>query len=143
MQMLEFRNPKTNEIFTAKWKDLVKIYKVELESDHKQTKLDYTTLCPNNFEKQKVCLVFNVFNEKTVAVLDGKEGMEGTHIFTKQVTCMWNILHTRSSKAANRLNDPECEKFTDHNDPRLDLLLKMATCLRKWTNVFDVNVSKD
>ena len=119
MQMLEFRDPETNEIFTAKWKDLVKIYKAELESDLKQTKLDHTTLHPNNFEKQKVRLVFNVFNEKTVAVLDGKEGMEGTHIFIKQVTRMWNILNIRSSKSANRLNDPEREKFTDPNDPRL------------------------
>ena len=35
------------------------------------------TIYPNNFEKQKVSLVFNVFNEKTVAVLDKEEGMEG------------------------------------------------------------------
>ena len=43
MQMLEFCDPETNEIFTAKWKDLVKNYKAELESDLKQTKLDYVT----------------------------------------------------------------------------------------------------
>ena len=122
MQMLEFRDPETNEIFTAKWKDLVKNYKAELESDLKQTKLDCVTLHPNNFEKQKVYLVFNVFNEKTVAVLDGEKGMEGIHIFI-----MWNILNIRSSKNANRLNDPEREKFTNPDDPRLDFLLKMAT----------------
>ena len=81
MQKLKFRQPETNGMFTAKWKDFVKIYKAELESNLKQTKLDYSTLHPNNFKKQKVRLVFNVFNEKIVVVLDGKEGMEGTHRF--------------------------------------------------------------
>ena len=66
-------------MYTAKWKDLVKIYESEIENDLYLTKLDYTTLHPNNFEKQKVQLVVNVFNEKTVAALEGKPEMDGTH----------------------------------------------------------------
>ena len=57
---------------------MVEIYTSELESDIKGTKLNHTTLYPNNFEKQKVHLVVNVFNEKTCAVLNGNPGMEGT-----------------------------------------------------------------
>ena len=49
----------------AKWRDLIELYKEETESTIKLSKLDYSTLYPNNFEKQKVHLAYNVFNEKT------------------------------------------------------------------------------
>ena len=48
-QTLEFIDPETNETCTAKWKDLINIHKAELESDLKETKLDYTILHQNNF----------------------------------------------------------------------------------------------
>ena len=64
-QSLEFRNPETGEMCSAKWKDLVKLYKEETDNSIlRETKLDYTTLYPNNFEKQKVQYVMNIFNEK-------------------------------------------------------------------------------
>ena len=47
---------------------------------------------------------------------------------------MWNILNIRSSKSANSLNDPEHEKFTEPNDPRLNFLLKMATMFKEMDN---------
>ena len=53
-QTLEFIDSETKEKGLAKWKDLVELYKFELESDLKGTKLDFKTLHPNNFEKQKV-----------------------------------------------------------------------------------------
>ena len=133
-QTLEFIDPETNETCTAKWKHLIEIYNSDLESDLKATKLDYKTLHPNNFEKQKVHLACNVFNEKTCAVLDGKTGMEGTSKFIKLVTRMWNILNIRSCDIAARLNDPDRETFTDPNDPRLDFLLKMATMFKQMDN---------
>ena len=52
---------------TALWSNLVKIYKSEEHSLTKSTKLNYATLFPTNFEKQKVSLAMNIFNEKTVA----------------------------------------------------------------------------
>jgi hypothetical protein len=133
-QTLEFIDPETNEKCTARWRDLIQIYNSELESDLKITKLDYITLYPNNFEKQKVHLVCNVFNDKTYTVLDGKSGMEGTAKFVKLVTRMWNMLNIRSCDIAVRLNDPDREKFTDPNDPRLDFLLKMATMFKEMDN---------
>ena len=45
-QTLEFLDPEINEVFTAKWKDLIEIYTSELESDIKGTKLNHTTLYP-------------------------------------------------------------------------------------------------
>ena len=96
---------------------IAEIYKNETKSCIlRETKFGYTTLHSNNFEKQKVHLVVNVFNEKTVAALEGKPGMEGTYIFVKQVTPMWNILNIRSCESAKCLNDPDPETFTDPND---------------------------
>ena len=71
-----------------------------------------TTLHPNNFEKQKVHLVVNIFNDKTFAALDGKPGRVGTAKFVKYVTRMWNILNIKCCDIAVRLNDPDRQKFT-------------------------------
>ena len=53
-------------LFLKKYKEIKKIYK-EI-SILTEIKLDYTKLQSNNFEKQ------NIFNEKTVGKLEGKEG---------------------------------------------------------------------
>ena len=50
---LSFKDPDSGRIVNAKWKDLVSIYKEEQENSIKRTKLDYKTLYPNNYEKQK------------------------------------------------------------------------------------------
>ena len=134
-QTLEFRDPGIDKKCFAKWKDLTTVYKEETESGIlRETKLDYTTLHPNNFEKQKVHLVVNIFNERTVAKLEGRKGMEGTYTFVKLVTRVWNILNIRSPEAAKRTNDPDPEKFTDPEDPRLDVLLQMATMFKEMGN---------
>ena len=126
-QTLQFKDPETKKTFLAKWSDLRKIYKEETDgSIVRETKLDYTTLHPNNFEKQKVQLVVNIFNEKTVAKLKGRKEMIGTYTFVKLVTRMWNILNTKSPKSAERLNNPDREKFTECQDSCLDFLLSMA-----------------
>ena len=68
-QTLIFIDPDTKEEVIADWNDLVEIYKEEQEGLLRQTKLDYATLYPNSFEKQKVSLAVNVFNYKTVVAL--------------------------------------------------------------------------
>ena len=72
MQKLKFTDPITNKEVRANWADLIVIYKIENDSLCKLTKLNYGTLYPTNFEKQKVTLVLNIFNEKTAAFLDLK-----------------------------------------------------------------------
>ena len=66
---LEFKDPDTGRVVLAKWDDIVRIYKEETNIV-KLTKLNFRSLYPNHFEKQKVQLVFNIFNEKTVARLE-------------------------------------------------------------------------
>jgi hypothetical protein len=70
MQKLKFIDPETNQIVIAKWSDLVKIYDSEKDSMLKNTKLTHATLYPTNFEKQKVSLAMNIFNERTVAAME-------------------------------------------------------------------------
>ena len=91
----------------------------------RQINTDYTTLYPNNFEKQKVQLVTNVFNEKTIACLK-RHGKEDTARFVEFVTRMWKILNIKSPYAGKNLNDKDREKITTTDDPRLEFLLKMG-----------------
>ena len=65
-QTLEFTDPDIGKIVGAKWNHLKSIYNEEVNHPIKRTKLDYQTLYPNNFEKQKVSLALNVFNEKVL-----------------------------------------------------------------------------
>ena len=72
-QTLEFKDPNSGEVVHAKWAHLKQIYNEEVNHLVKRTNLDYHSIYPNNFEKQKVSLVLNVFNEKTVTVLKQKK----------------------------------------------------------------------
>lgn len=106
---------------------------MEETSTLKLTKLDYRTLYPNNFEKQKVNLVCNVFNEKTVAALE-QQNKSGTAYFVKQITRLWHILNIRSTSIGYRLNDVDRLPFTDVNDERFDFLQNMARIFKKMDN---------
>ena len=132
-QIVDFCDPDSNELMSASWKDLITIYKSESNGDIKLTKLDHRTLYPNNFEKQKVYLVCNVFNEKTCIVL-AQNNMKGTHTFVRNVTRMWNILNIKSPTVGIRINDDDRQPFIDSNDERLTFLVDMATCFKKMNN---------
>ena len=83
-QTLIFCCPDTGINVSPKRKDLITIYKTTSdEGGLNNTKLDYRTLSPNNFKKQKVHLVVNLFNDKTCVALSQRE-MNDTHIFVKK-----------------------------------------------------------
>ena len=132
-QTLIFIDPDSKEEVIADWNDLVEIYKEEQEGLLRQTKLDYATLYPNSFEKQKVSLAVNVFNYKTVVALR-KRGKSGTASFVAHVTKMWEILNVKSPREAKKLNDPNRAKIDDVEDPRLNYLHRMATSLKLMDN---------
>ena len=126
---LDFVDFETGQRLVAKWNDLVFIYKEEENNMIKKTALDYQTLYPNNFEKQKVQLVMNVFNEKTISQLQSY-GKNDTAKFVSLCTKMWKILNIKSPQAGKHLNDPDREKFVSKTDPRLEFLIQMATMLK-------------
>ena len=80
--------------------DLLHIYNLKREGIGKSTGLNFVTLFPNNFEKQKVSLALNIFNEKTVAALR-QEKREETGRLIELVVCMWKMLNIKSRKAGN------------------------------------------
>ena len=84
---LSFRDPTSQQNITAKWADLVELYKNCSESGLNMTKLSYQTLYPDRFDKQMVLLVVNVFNEKTVAALK-MHGYVETSAFVSRITRM-------------------------------------------------------
>lgn len=132
MKTIDFKEPFTREVFPARWSDLVSIYKSEASLPIKSTKLSYATLYPTNFEKQKVSLAVNVFNEKTVAVLAEKK----TGNMVRNVTKMWNILNVKTTSAGRRLNDPDREPITDANDARLSFLVEIAQCFNEMKSTY-------
>ena len=67
---LKMLDPDNNSVIVAKWNDLVDIYTIEESNIVRKVPLNYSTRYPNNFEKQQVQLVVNVFNEKTIGCLE-------------------------------------------------------------------------
>ena len=104
-QTLEFTDPDSGKIVFAKWSDLKQIYNEEVSKPIKRTKLDYQPLYPNNFEKQKVSLVLNVFNEKTAAALKQSK-FNDTALFIEKIMRMWHILNVKSPCEGRNLEDP-------------------------------------
>ena len=76
----------------ARWSDQVGNYRCEEHSIVKSTRLNYASLYPTNFEKQKVSLAMNIFNEKTVTALF-QHGYNDTATFVNSVTKLWNCLN--------------------------------------------------
>ena len=96
------------------------------------TKLNHATLYPTNFEKQKVSLATNVFNEKTVAFLE-LNGYKDTAIFVKAVTELWNCLNDLTKDGGILLNDKNREPFKSIEDERFDKILSIAvSCVSQW-----------
>lgn len=91
------------------------------------TKLTQATIYPNSFERQKVQLAVNIFDEKVVAALKLHK-FDDTAAFVARVTRMWHILNIKTPQ--NYLNDPDREPFTDPNDARLEYLIDMATSFK-------------
>ena len=139
-QTLKFVVPDTNVTITAKCNHLKIIYKKE-RAMIKDTKLDHCSLFPNSFERQKVSLVLNVFNEKTVAA-SKQNNFDETAIFVEHVNKMWNILNVRSRYTGERLKDTDREPINSIDDPKLDFLFKMATSLKLMAHLSMGNALK-
>ena len=137
MKTLDFIEPFTKNVFQAKWSDLIALYEKEVTCPIKMTKLSYASLYPTNFEKQKVNLVVNVFNEKTIAALKvGKEQACGTMVMIENVTQMWHILNVKSPNVGYRLNDDDRKPVSDVNDTRLAFLTEIAGCFNSMTSKY-------
>ena len=119
MKKLRFRIPGSENMIIASWGDVIDFYKKENASMLRISKLDYATVYPTNFDKQKVRLTVNMLNERTLAALR-TNGYEDTSVFVEYVTRLLR----------GRLNDPDRAVVKSPDDPRLQFILEMAESFR-------------
>ena len=84
------------------------------------------SLWPNSFEKKKVNLVIDVFNEKVNAALKLYKHLD-TALFIERVHRMWCIINVTYPDTGHHLNDEDRKPITSKSDDRLAFLEKMAT----------------
>ena len=128
-QKLKYFDIEKNTTAIACWRDLVAPYKKESEGIVKQTTLSFSALYPTNFEKQKVSLALQVFNEKTVAALEIQGSME-TARFIQLVLRMWKILNIKSPDKWYMPYDEDRKPFKNIDDQRLAFIKSMATMFK-------------
>ena len=56
-------------VFEGNWNDIIRLYDAERNCALRRTNLSYATVYPSPIDRQKVALMVQVFNEKTVAAL--------------------------------------------------------------------------
>ena len=130
MKKLRFCDLLTHEEMNADFGHVIAIYQREKNSVIKQTKLAFSTVFPTNFDKQKVDLMLNLFNEKTVAVLRTDDN-HGTATFVRHVTRLFHMLNVKNLYSGQAYNDPDRETYRSIDDPRFDYILNMALAFKK------------
>ena len=93
------------------------------------------TVKPTNldFDKQKVRLTVNVFNEKVLSQLENN-GHAETACFMQLVSRTIHILNTRSPDAGRRLRDPNRPKFESSDDTRFSFLQQIVGMFKGMNN---------
>ena len=109
--------------------DVIDVYHDENKSLTKNTKLDHQSLWPNNFEKQKVKLVLNVFDDKVATRLIQLNHNQ-TAIFLQRVIRMWKILNVKSHDKGRNLQDIDQRPIFNKEDARLEYPSKIATTFK-------------
>lgn len=100
--------------------------------------LKHASLYPDNFERQKVNLVVDVFNEITVAALS-KSGYKGTAYFVKVILMWWWIVNIKRPITYILQNNPVKQPFKEVNDIRFNFLDTFLNWLEKWKGICIVN----
>ena len=96
----------------------------------KQTKLPLSTVFATNFDKQKVDLMLNLLNEKTVTILR-TDPYHGTATFVHHVTRLFHMLNVNDLYSGQAYNDPDREAYRSIDDPRFDYIMNMAFTFKK------------
>lgn len=130
---IENNNNEQHDMVTkAKFSDLRDLYKIEQNMLVKSApNITYKTLYPNNFERQKVSLALNVFNDCTAAALE-KQNNHGTAYFIKVVISWWSIVNVKRPLTNILKRDPLQSPFSDINDNRFAFFDSFLIWLSKW-----------
>lgn len=123
----------TGLIKYAKLSDVRKIYEAEKNSIIKKAyKLNFKTLFPNSFERQKVSLVDNLFHDTTIAALKDF-GFNDTADFLQLIRNWWDIVNNTSViKGIVRRNEFSKPISNEDDDYRVKFLEKFVVWINKW-----------
>lgn len=127
-QQLKLELP--TKTIVGKWSDIVDLYKNDSLNIARRTTLKRSSCFPSLLERQKVSLVFDVFNEKTVAalVMDGKsETAEVVDFFFR----LWKFLNCKNPHLHLYLNDPDRSPFSSVLDARFQTMEVAVNVLQK------------
>lgn len=116
----------------AKWTDIIRIQQKEEKNTVRVTQLTRQSCFPSPIERQKVSLVTNIFNDKTVAELRRNE-CHDTATFVSLVLRMWKMLNCKSQTQHKNLNDQDRSPFYSMDDSRISFLegmVKMFTSMQ-------------
>lgn len=108
-------------IIKAKFGDIRNVYKPESKSLLKKA----------SFEKQKVSLALNVFDESTYSALLCF-GHKDTDNFVEMIWKWWSVVNTHSVVLAKLKNNSWGLPFTSLSDERLVFLEKFAEWVENW-----------
>lgn len=127
---MKFVDLESGESVIAKWRDMEAIHKKEALNYVKTTKLSYRALNPSTLDRQKVCLVLDVFHEKTCAALK-LVGDDETFLYLNAMVNMWKVFNVKNATTYNRLNDPMRAPINKLDHPNLIFLSKLAESVKK------------
>lgn len=109
----------------ARWQDVIDLYKSESQNPLKRVNLTSAAVDPSIFDRQKVSLALQVFNDKTIAALS-QDGKEDTACFIFFINRMWKMLNNKSTTAYIHLNDNDRMPLRDNNRKQLDFLKSLV-----------------
>ena len=123
----------------VKFSDLQDLYKKESNMLVKSAPhLNHKTY-PSSFDRQKVNLVINVFNETTVSALK-KHGYQSTAYFINVILTWWSMVNIKRPMTHVLKINYLVEPFRDLDDIRLCFLENFILWLSKWKESREGNV---
>lgn len=106
--------------YLACWSDIVRLYNIDKQNAVRLTKLTYSSVYPKPLQRQSVQLVFQVFNEKTVAALKTFQKElninDGTIVFISLISQWFTMMNVKDKYACVRLRDNLRSPWTLDND---------------------------
>ena len=117
------------DVHTAKWDDLICLYKSESGYFVKPSKLTEVSVFPKPVERQKVSTYLKIFSEDLVAALKTStivKGATGTILFLEKIIKFWKIVNCKGIYSDIRFKDADRAPIRSENDPRLLFLEDIA-----------------
>ena len=118
------------DVKTARWSDIVKLYRDEETNLVKKSRLTEVSVFPKPIERQKVAHCVKIFSESVIAALksSNKKGeLDGTIGFIELVMNFWKVVNVKGLTADIRFNDPLRSPIRSLDNSNLEFLTNFAS----------------